>query len=119
MIMVTEKINIGMKQILVAARDRMFPIMKYLPNSGRTIMAETFRSIKGFLIKIVDEHRSMHVPDEPRDFIDVWLDQSSKVDKTSDSIYSSERLSNVLVDLFAGGFETTATAFQWYNSTNL
>ncbi|GAU92107.1 hypothetical protein RvY_04232 [Ramazzottius varieornatus] len=113
MIVVTEKINLGIKQILIAARDKTFPFMKYLPNSGRTIMAEIFYSIKGFLNKIIDDHRTTHVPNEPRDFIDAWLDQNSQVDKTADSIYSSERLPNVLIDLFAGGFETTATTFQW------
>ncbi|GAU92109.1 hypothetical protein RvY_04234 [Ramazzottius varieornatus] len=113
MVMMTETITFGMKQILVAARDRMFPFMKYLPNNARTIMAEVFGSIKGFLNKIIDEHRPTHVPNEPRDFIDVWLDQSTDVVTPTNSIYSSERLPNVLVDLFAGGFETTATAFQW------
>ena len=50
------------------------------------------------------------------DFIDIYLDQIARTDDKSSSFYGEKGLKSlevVLVDLFLGGSETTATSINW------
>ena len=55
--------------------------MKHLPGSHQTTIA-TWRQLKSYVSDIVENHRKDWNPDEPRDFIDAFLTEMTKVGKT-------------------------------------
>jgi cytochrome P450 len=109
---VNDSITNGVKQVLNSQRDKMFPFMRYFPMKSRQLLNDSFRAGKQFFVNIVNEHVATRETGNPRDLIDVWLDEVQK-DGKSAADFPLERLPNVLLDLFAGGFETTTTTFQW------
>ncbi|XP_055357769.1 cytochrome P450 2J6-like [Paramacrobiotus metropolitanus] len=110
---VSEAMTEGIKLVLVAARRSSFPILNYLPLGKVKKFIESFRSSVNFLKKVVREHEDTRVPDVHRDFIDAWLDHAQKPGSPSGQAFTAEKLESSLLDLFGGGFETTATTLQW------
>lgn len=115
LLVVNEKITQGFRMVLFAVRDKAFPLLRYLiPSIGRArhTLNASFQVGKQFLVEAVREHVANREPGQPRDFVDVWLDENAK-NRESAERFPVERLPNVLLDLFAGGFETTTTTFAW------
>lgn len=52
--------------------------MQYLPGPHQTVHAN-YREIMTFLEKQVEKHKEEWNPDDPRDFIDVYLSEMEKV----------------------------------------
>ena len=55
--------------------------MKYLPGSHQTVF-RNWEKLKSFVSSIIDDHRRDWNPDEPRDFIDAFLTEMTKVGRT-------------------------------------
>ncbi|XP_060221884.1 cytochrome P450 2J3-like isoform X3 [Meriones unguiculatus] len=91
----------------------IFPwIIKYLPGQHQTLLA-TWKDLKSYISDIIDNHRKDWNPDEPRDFIDAFLDEMTKhPDKTTTS-FNEETLICSTLDLFLAGTETTSTTLRW------
>lgn len=107
---ITEALQIGAKAIVEDA----FPVMKLISNAKRK-MHQHFGIAESYIKNIINEHVSSRVPDRPRDFIDTWLDQEEKSsNRTAQPAFLRFNLPAVVVDIFTGGFETTATSFQWW-----
>jgi cytochrome P450 len=92
-------------------------LAKYAPNLfGYTKLMEGEMRIVNFVKKPVDYHISTWQNGQPRDFIDVYLDEIEKtVDKTS-SFYKDEGRKSILfavLDLFTAGAETTSSTLLW------
>ena len=113
--MVNDEITNGIRQILLAFRDQIFPFLQYIPMifKSRQELNSSFQTGKRFLVEIVEEHIASREPGQPRDFVDVWLDENAKNPQSAE-YFPVEKLPNVLLDLFAAGFETTTTTFSWY-----
>ncbi|OQV15720.1 Cytochrome P450 2U1 [Hypsibius exemplaris] len=109
---VNETLTSGVKQVINSQRDKMFPFLRYVPMKSRKVFQESFKTGKSFLENIIREHIATHEVGQPRDFIDMWLDERQKGDSAEDD-FALERLANVLVDIFSGGYETSTTTLQW------
>lgn len=90
----------------------IFPwIMKYLPGSHQTVF-RNWDQLKLFVSSMIDNHRKDWNPDEPRDFIDAFLNEMAKhPDKTTS--FNEENLICSTLDLFFAGTETTSTTLRW------
>ena len=54
--------------------------MKYLPGSHQTVL-RNWGKLKSFVSSMIGNHRKDWDPDEPRDFIDAFLTEMTKVGK--------------------------------------
>ncbi|XP_010715114.1 cytochrome P450 2J2-like [Meleagris gallopavo] len=69
--------------------------------------------IHSFIRQEIKSHRERHTVDEPKDFIDFYLDQMEKTKNVPNSTYDEENMLQSVFDLFLGGSETTATTLRW------
>ncbi|CAO2588150.1 Cytochrome P450 2J4 [Lemmus lemmus] len=91
----------------------IFPwIMKYLPGSHQTVF-RNWDKLKLFVSSIIDDHRRDWNPDEPRDFIDAFLTEMTKVYPEKTTSFNEENLISSTLDLFFAGTETTSTTLRW------
>ncbi|XP_044126551.1 cytochrome P450 2J6-like [Bufo gargarizans] len=90
-----------------------FGFVRHLPLPHQKI----FKNVKivfGFLRKVVEEHKRTRVPEQPRDYIDCYLDEMDKVQRDDNkSTFEEENLFTCLVDLFVAGTETTSSSLDW------
>merc|ERR1712198_833891 len=61
------------------------------------------------MLKIVEEHMRTLDPEQPRDFIDMYLLQM----RSDGSRYNKGNLNTVLIDFFSAGTETSSTTLKW------
>lgn len=93
----------------------LFPIARYLqPKMHETVKNMRVEQIE-FVRKIVEEHRVVHDPEDPNDFIDYFLTEMMKKggDDSKNSHLNEDTLLLTLVDLFGAGSETVATTLKW------
>ncbi|XP_051020400.1 cytochrome P450 2J3-like isoform X2 [Acomys russatus] len=90
----------------------IFPwIIKHLPGQHQTLLT-TWRRLKLYISDIIANHRKDWNPEEPRDFIDAFLNEMTKYpDKTTS--FNEESLVCSTLDLFIAGTETTSTTLRW------
>ncbi|XP_051020359.1 cytochrome P450 2J6 isoform X2 [Acomys russatus] len=90
----------------------VFPwIMKYVPGSHQTVF-RNWEKLKLFVSCMIEDHRRDWNPDEPRDFIDAFLNEMTKYpDKTTS--FNEENLVCSTLDLFFAGTETTSHTLRW------
>ncbi|XP_065604306.1 cytochrome P450 2J2-like [Cyrtonyx montezumae] len=69
--------------------------------------------IRSFIRQEIKGHRERRTVDEPKDFIDFYLDQMEKAKNVPNSTYDEENMLQSVFDLFLGGSETTATTLRW------
>ncbi|XP_038895465.1 cytochrome P450 71A1-like [Benincasa hispida] len=75
----------------------------------------TSKILDGFFDKIIEEHRtkmSVGKSDEEKDFVDIML-QLQQDDMFDYHDFSLDRLKAILLDMFVGGSDTTATSLEW------
>ncbi|OXB62106.1 hypothetical protein ASZ78_010511 [Callipepla squamata] len=79
-------------------------------------LMEAYNSIVAFgnsyVYYEIKSHRERRTVDEPKDFIDFYLDQMEKAKNVPNSTYDEENMLQSVFDLFLGGSETTATTLQ-------
>ncbi|XP_072043074.1 cytochrome P450 2J4-like [Amphiura filiformis] len=92
----------------------LIPFMKYFrPELSRLFKENMERQIK-FVNKIIDNHRTHHDPNNPRDFIDVFLTEIEENQKENlQSHLNDQTLTTTIMQLFMAGSETTATTLRW------
>ncbi|XP_073724773.1 cytochrome P450 2D3-like [Misgurnus anguillicaudatus] len=83
-----------------------FPLLKCLPLPFKKAFDNALK-IKHMTFKLIEEHKRTRVPEEPRDFIDCYLDE---LDKRGDygSSFSEAQLIMYILDLHFAGTDTTS-----------
>ncbi|XP_070816898.1 uncharacterized protein [Chaetodon trifascialis] len=90
-----------------------FPgLLKYLPGPHQTVHAN-YKEIMTFLKKEVEKHQEEWNPDDPRDYIDVYLAEMEKKKEDPQAGFNIETLLVCTLDLIEAGTETTATTLRW------
>ncbi|XP_047230930.1 cytochrome P450 2J2-like isoform X1 [Girardinichthys multiradiatus] len=90
-----------------------FPgLMKYLPGPHQTVHAN-YRRILTFLEKEIEKHIEEWNPDDPRDYIDVYLSEMEKKKEDPQAGFNTETLLVSTLDLIEAGTETSATTLRW------
>ncbi|NXC45029.1 CP2J2 protein, partial [Penelope pileata] len=92
----------------------IFPwLLGHIP-AGPIRKAESYCSfLHSFIRQEIKSHRERGTIDEPKDFIDFYLDQMEKTKNIPNSTYDEENMVQSVFDLFFGGSETTATTLRW------
>ncbi|KAM9358237.1 cytochrome P450 2J2-like [Symphorus nematophorus] len=90
-----------------------FPgLLQYLPGPHQTVIGN-YKEIMTFLKKEVEKHKDEWNPDDPRDFIDVYLAEMEKKKEDPQAGFNIESLLVCTLDLIEAGTETTSTTLRW------
>ncbi|XP_006854384.2 cytochrome P450 71A1 [Amborella trichopoda] len=101
------------------ARD-FFPSMGWVDivTGIRARLNNNFKDLDGFLDEVITEHQGKEVPDpttkQQSDFVDILL-QLQK-DPSLDVPLSMDNIKAIILDMFSGGTETSATTLEWLMS---
>ncbi|KAM4873322.1 cytochrome P450 2J2 [Thomomys bottae] len=98
---------------VIALLYNIFPsIMKFIPGKHHKVFSN-WEELKLFISREIEKHKKTWNPDEPRDFIDAYLNEIAKhPDKTTTSFHEENLICSTL-DLFLAGTETTSTTLRW------
>ncbi|KAM4017669.1 cytochrome P450 2J6-like [Anomaloglossus baeobatrachus] len=105
--------NMKMATQIWAQIYNAFGFVKHLPLPHQKIF-KNVKIIFGFLRKVLEEHKRTRVPEQPRDYIDCYLDEMEKEQKDDNkSTFDDENLFTCVADLFVAGTETTSASLEW------
>ncbi|KAL1022539.1 hypothetical protein UPYG_G00029040 [Umbra pygmaea] len=91
----------------------VFPgIMKYLPGPHQTVQSN-YRQIADIVQSEIDKHQEDWDPDNPRDYIDTFLNEIIKRKEDPDAGFNTKNLQICTMDLIEAGMETTGTTLRW------
>ncbi|XP_072045012.1 cytochrome P450 2J4-like [Amphiura filiformis] len=97
-----------------AGLQHFLPLAKYLRTSGMKTIKKNLESQLEFMKRIINDHKKDHVQNDPRDYIDVYLDEiKQKQMLNSDTHVNYKNLPATTRALFAAGTETTSTTLRW------
>ncbi|XP_062852467.1 cytochrome P450 2U1 [Trichomycterus rosablanca] len=94
----------------------VFPWLYYVPCGVFKQLRRVERDITAFLKKIIARHRATLDPENPRDFIDMYLVEMMKQQKTAgleEGEFSEDYLFYIIGDLFIAGTDTTTNSILW------
>lgn len=94
----------------------IFPWLYYVPCGVFKQLRQVERDITAFLKKIIARHRATLDPENPRDFIDMYLVEMLTQQKTGGSEedgFSEDYLFYIIGDLFIAGTDTTTNSILW------
>jgi cytochrome P450 len=66
--------------------------------------------VNDFIEEAIEEHEKTRIEEEPRDFIDVYLNATEKQVDVQDSSFFKEQLQFLILDLFGAGAESTSNS---------
>ncbi|XP_042555551.1 cytochrome P450 2J2-like [Dipodomys spectabilis] len=90
----------------------MFPwALRHLPGPHQEIFRHQ-EAMKGFIRHEIIRHK-LKASEAPKDFINCYLAQITKASDDPISTFNEENLIQVVIDLFLGGTDTTATTLHW------
>ncbi|XP_048365815.1 cytochrome P450 2U1 isoform X2 [Sphaerodactylus townsendi] len=90
------------------------PWFYYLPFGPFREMRQIVIDITAFLKKMITQHRESLDPQNPRDFIDMYLLQVDEEKKTDgESSFDEDYLFYIIGDLFIAGTDTTTNTLLW------
>ncbi|KAG8454089.1 hypothetical protein GDO86_000649 [Hymenochirus boettgeri] len=88
--------------------------MYYLPFGPFKKLRQIVIDITSFLKRIIAEHQGILDPENPRDFIDMYLLHIKEVQKDqTESSFDTEYLFYIIGDLFIAGTDTTTNTLLW------
>ncbi|XP_029939437.1 cytochrome P450 2J2-like [Salarias fasciatus] len=91
----------------------VFPgLMEHLPGPHQTIHSN-YKQIVKFLTEEIEKHQEDWDPDNPRDYIDVYLAEMEKKKDDPQAGFNTEVLVVCTLDLIEAGTETVATTLRW------
>ncbi|XP_016429803.1 cytochrome P450 2U1-like [Sinocyclocheilus rhinocerous] len=94
----------------------VFPWLYYLPCGAFKELRRAEIDITAFLKKIIARHRATLDPENPRDFIDMYLVEmlaQQMGDNSEESLFSEDDLLYIIGDLFIAGTHTTTNSVLW------
>nr|XP_045588766.1 cytochrome P450 2C55-like [Procambarus clarkii] len=65
-----------------------------------------FTSVNEFIKQAVEEHKANLDPDNPRDFMDIYITEINKTEHNPETTFSSDQLLALCSDVFTAGVET-------------
>nr|AJF94637.1 cytochrome P450 epoxidase-like protein [Portunus trituberculatus] len=85
-----------------------FPFIRhFLPKDHRfNVVNDGFRLVNDYIKEAIDEHRKELDPNDPRDFIDLYLIEMDKQKDSRDTTFEEVQLLASCSDIFAAGTET-------------
>ena len=88
----------------------VIPILRFLPEYKNYIKNNVAHDsdMKGFLKEQISQHQVSHDPENPRDLIDVYLNESAMQSENDEA-----ELVQTIFDFFIGGTDTTSTSLRW------
>ncbi|XP_050002610.1 cytochrome P450 2J5-like [Alexandromys fortis] len=90
----------------------MFPwALCYLSGPHQKIF-QYCEAVRGFIRHEIIRHK-LRAPEAPKDFLSCYLSQITKTMDDPVSTFNEENLIQVVIDLFLGGTDTTATTLSW------
>ncbi|XP_062961841.1 cytochrome P450 2J2-like [Cynocephalus volans] len=90
----------------------MFPwALRHLPGPHQEIFRYQ-KAVRGFICQEIIRHK-LRAPEAPKNFISCYLAQITKAVDDPVSTFNEENLIQVVIDLFLGGIDTTATTLRW------
>ena len=96
----------------MAVEQIPFIINKLFPSlTGFKAKTDAWKGITSYLRHIVKQHEADFDPDNPKDFIDVYLTEIYKQKDSQD--YNIEDLLMCIFDFFVAGTETSSTTLKW------
>ncbi|XP_036447041.1 cytochrome P450 2H1-like [Colossoma macropomum] len=104
--------NIQLSGSAVGQIFNLVPFIQYFPGPHQKIRENT-NALREFILEIVEEHKKTLDPDNPRDFIDAYLNEMTKQESKEDSTFHVENMIRSTTDLFSAGTETTANTLRW------
>ncbi|XP_044126067.1 cytochrome P450 2J6-like [Bufo gargarizans] len=105
--------NTKMATQLWAQLYNAFGFIRHLPLPHQKILRNV-KTIFEYLRKDLEEHKRTRVPEQPRDYIDCYLDEMDKEQRDDNkSTFEEENLFLCVVDLFVAGTETTSASLDW------
>uniref|UniRef100_T1JBZ4 Cytochrome P450 n=1 Tax=Strigamia maritima TaxID=126957 RepID=T1JBZ4_STRMM len=103
----------GFKKVSVMGTINFFPFLRFLPHF-RGVFKNLLKSKDEhhqFLRKQIVSHENTLDPDNPRDYLDLFLIEMKKENKQTTFI--DAQLIHSLADCFGAGIETSKVTFQW------
>ncbi|TRY65943.1 hypothetical protein DNTS_012347 [Danionella cerebrum] len=94
----------------------IFPWLYYLPFGAFKDLRRAETDITAFLKKIISRHRDTLDPENPRDFIDMYLVEmlaKKKEGNSEECLFSEDDLFYIIGDLFIAGTDTTTNTLLW------
>ena len=90
----------------------VLPILRFIPpfRSRFKYMSNAFKEFNKFIEDEIDEHEKTLDPNNPRDYIDMFLVQA---EKDTDGIYTKPVLVNACLDMFIAGSETISKSLRY------
>lgn len=90
-----------------------FPdLMKHLPGPHQTVLGN-YRKIMAIMKEELVKHQEDWNPDDPRDYIDVYLAEMKKKNVDPQAGFNLESLQVCILDLIEAGTETASTTLRW------
>ena len=91
-----------------------FPLAKYLQRTTYVNLKNNIAKLIKFITGIVNQHETVRDPDNPNDYIDVYLNEIDTHQKLgSNAFVNSKNLPFTVMGLFGAGSETTSTTLRW------
>ncbi|KAM5291902.1 LOW QUALITY PROTEIN: cytochrome P450 2J5-like [Ctenodactylus gundi] len=110
----TQDIDFGLAFVSTVWRRLydLFPwVLRHLPGPHQEIFR--YREVvRGLIHQEIARHK-LRVPEAPKDFISCYLAQITEATDDPVSTFNEENLAQVVIDLFLGGTDTTATTLHW------
>ncbi|XP_072041130.1 cytochrome P450 2U1-like [Amphiura filiformis] len=98
-----------------AGAVNFIPILRYIPLSGTRELRSSGSEYRAFFTEMVKENAKDYIPNQPRNFIDMYLDYQQSISSQDDlaKAFNNDDLIRCLGDLFGAGTETSATTTKW------
>uniref|UniRef100_A0A3P8Y327 Cytochrome P450, family 2, subfamily AD, polypeptide 2 n=1 Tax=Esox lucius TaxID=8010 RepID=A0A3P8Y327_ESOLU len=91
----------------------VFPgILKYLPGPHQTIHSNYYQIIDILQVEI-DKHKEDWDPENPRDYVDMYLTEINKMKEDPKAGFNTESLIICTLELLEAGTESVATTLRW------
>ncbi|XP_069754430.1 cytochrome P450 2U1 isoform X2 [Narcine bancroftii] len=92
----------------------VFPVLQYLPFGAFKEVSQTVKDVTSFLKNIIAEHRRTMDPENPRDFVDFYLNEiDCEITKKQSTSFNEDYLFYIIGDLFVAGTDTTSNTLLW------
>ncbi|NXA53229.1 CP1A4 protein, partial [Nothocercus julius] len=91
------------------------PVLQYLPSRAMDLFKDINRRSSSFVQKIIQDHYSSFDRGHIRDITDSLIEncQENRAGDKSSIPLSSEKIMNIVNDLFGAGFDTITSALSW------
>ena len=91
-----------------------FPTARYLQPSLYKKLTDNMSNLLQFITGVINQHKSSRDPDNPNDYIDVYLNEiETSQGSGSAEYFNNKNMMQIIIVLFGAGTETTATTLRW------